>query len=95
MIRHVALFTFKPDVTSKQIEEFAAALRALNRSGARTFTLGRDLGFRPGNMTLGLVADFEHTADWRTYDEDPEHNQIRRGLGAQIVERVERCQFEV
>lgn len=73
----------------------AAALRGVSTGGMLALTVGRDAGLREGNAELDIVADFADEAAYRTYDEDAEHNRIRRELLAPILDRAERCQFRV
>ncbi len=73
----------------------AAALRGVSTGGMLALTVGRDAGLRDGNAELGIVADFADEAAYRAYDEDAEHNRIRRELLAPILDHAERCQFRV
>jgi hypothetical protein len=57
--------------------------------------MGTDLGLRPGNLDLALVADFESVEAFTAYDQDEEHGRIRRDLVAPVTDRIERCQFEI
>ena len=95
MIRNVVLVKLKPGVDEAQVERFTDAMLSLQLPGLVNLTCGRDLGLREGNLEVALVADLEDEAAYREYDEDPEHNRIRRELVAPIAERVERCQYRV
>ena len=46
-------------------------------------------------MDFVIVVDLEDEAAYRIYDEDAEHNRIRRDLVAPITERVERLQYRM
>ncbi len=61
--------------------------------GRTAFTMGPDLGLRPGNYDVAIVADFDDVDSYQAYDTDPDHDRIRRELIAPISERMERCQF--
>ncbi|MDP8924248.1 MAG: Dabb family protein [Chloroflexota bacterium] len=95
MIRHVILFTLKPDVSDAQLKDWEAAIRAARFPGLREYTFGRDLGLRPGNMSAAATFDFEDEAAYRAFDVDPEHERIRREVSGPLVERIERVQYRV
>jgi len=95
VIRHIVLARFNQSATPAAVEDIRAALAGLAGPGRTSFTMGPDLGLRPGNMDLAIVADFIDTDAYAAYDTDPEHDRIRRELIAPIVERLERCQFEL
>ena len=58
-------------------------------------SVGTDAGLREGNLDLVIVVDLDDEAAYKAYDEDAEHNRIRRDLVAPIAERVERIQYRV
>jgi hypothetical protein len=95
VIRHVILIRVNPSATPERIEAVRAALAGLASPGRTGFTMGPDLGLRPGNMDLAMVADFDDTESYRAYDQDPEHARIRQDLIAPISAGIERCQFEI
>ena len=95
MLRHIVLFRLNASATPARVEEIRSALAGLACPGRESFTMGPDLGLRPGNMDLALVADFTDLAAFAAYDRDPEHDRIRRELIAPVAERLERCQFEL
>jgi hypothetical protein len=95
VIRHVALIRFKPGTPSEQVDGAAAALRALSVDGMLELSVGRDAGFREGNADLAIVGDFADETAYRAYDQDAEHNRIRRELLAPILDHAERCQLRV
>ncbi len=95
MLRHVVLLRLNDSATPEQVAHICAELAGLKCLGPAGFTVGPDLGLRPGNMDLAVVADFDSVEAFTAYDHDPEHDRIRRELIAPITERIERCQFEV
>lgn len=95
MIRNVVLVRLKPGVEEAQVERFTDAMLSLQLPGLINLTCGRDAGLREGNMDVALIADLEDEEAYRAYDEDPEHNRIRRELVAPIADRVERCQYRL
>ncbi|HEX3425072.1 MAG TPA: Dabb family protein [Acidimicrobiales bacterium] len=95
MIRHILLIRCNDATTPEVVAQIQAALKALPCPGRLSFSMGPDLGLRPGNMDLAMVADFADAASYTAYDQDEEHGRIRRELIGPIAERVERCQFEI
>ncbi|MEA2640914.1 MAG: hypothetical protein QOF51_2308 [Chloroflexota bacterium] len=71
------------------------AMKGLRVPGLIQLTIGRDLGLRAGNANVAIVSDLTDEAAYLAYDADAEHNRVRRELVAPIVERIERCQFEL
>jgi hypothetical protein len=94
-IRHVVLFRLNASATPEAVARIGAELAALTCAGRTSFTMGADLGLRPGNLDLAMVADFESREAFTAYDTDAEHDRIRRQLIAPTTERLERCQFEI
>jgi hypothetical protein len=94
IVRHLYTAQFKAGVTAHQAADWYEALTRLEIEGMRRFMGGPDLGLREGNADFALVADFENADAWRRYDEDEEHNQIRREIAAEIVDKGERCQIQ-
>ncbi len=95
MIRHVLLVRVNSTATPERLEQVRSELAALDVPRRIAFAMGPDLGLRPGNMDLAMVADFEDTEAFAAYDRDPEHDRIRRELILPLAERIERCQFEL
>ncbi|HEX6547604.1 MAG TPA: Dabb family protein [Candidatus Dormibacteraeota bacterium] len=95
MIRNVTLIKFKPGTTPEQIDRIENALLAMGVPGTIHLSVGRDAGLREGNMDAAVVSDHEDEEAYRSYDQDPEHNRIRRELVGPVTERVERVQYRI
>ena len=95
MIRHVLLVRCNAAATPQRIEEIRLALAGLACPGRRSFSMGVDLGLRPGNMDLAMVADFDDERAFRLYDDDAEHDRIRKELIIPIAGGLERCQYQI
>ncbi len=95
MIRNVVLAKLKQGVRDQDVEVMLAALRGIRTPGLLSITAGRDLGLRDGNWDAAVVTDLADEESYRIYDADAEHNRIRRDVVAPLVERIERCQFQV
>jgi hypothetical protein len=88
MLRHVALFTWKPGTTAEQVQAFSRGLAALPSSipEIRGYRFGPDIGIADGNADFALVADFDDADSWRTYQRHPEHQRVIAELTRPIVE---------
>jgi Stress responsive A/B Barrel Domain len=95
MIRHIVGFRLNASASPEHVERIRSELAGLACPGRVAFSMGTDLGLRPGNLDLALVADFIDLAAFRAYDQDPEHNRIRQELIAPVTDRIERIQFEL
>ena len=60
MLRHVALFRWKPEATAADVSRVEAALHQLPSKipCIQAYRFGRDLGVQDGNADFALVADF-------------------------------------
>jgi Stress responsive A/B Barrel Domain len=95
VIRNVVLAKLKQGVRDQDVEVMLAALRGIRTPGLLSITAGRDLGLRDGNWDAAVVTDLTDEESYHIYDADAEHNRIRRDVVAPLVERIERCQFQV
>ena len=75
MVTHIVIFTWRPEVASKQVAALAQALDRLasELSEIATIQHGRDLAFREGNGDYALVATFPDKAGWNAYQTHPAH----------------------
>jgi len=73
--RHVALLTLDDRC---DVDALVDALRTLPAAipELRSYQVGRDAGLAEGNATVGVVADFDDEAGWRTYTDHPAHQAI-------------------
>jgi quinol monooxygenase YgiN len=98
MIRHVAMFRFRPEVTREQREGARDAL-ASNQDHCptiRAYTVGLDLGRSARNWDMVLVGDFDDVADLEAYFTHPHHNEISDRIDALTdAEHTARVQFEI
>ena len=95
MIRNVVVGRLNPDADPACARQGLDAIAALPAPGRVACTVGTDLGLRGGNWDIAIVADFEDEASYRAYDQDEEHNRIRRDMFAPICSELVRIQFEV
>jgi hypothetical protein len=78
MIRHVVLFTWKPEATDEQKAAVAAELAKLPGEipEIRAYTFGPDAGINQGNYHFAVVADFDDEDGYRTYRDHPRHRAV-------------------
>lgn len=94
MIRNVVMGRLKPDADTDLLDQGLAGIVALNIEGMRDVRVGRDAGLRPGNWDFSITADFEDVGAYRAYDEDEEHNRLRREIFGPLSAEIARIQFE-
>jgi hypothetical protein len=96
MIRHVVVFTWKPEMTAGQIEEIATELRGLVTTipTIRAYTCGPDAGITKGSADFAVVADFDDEAGYVAYRDDPRHRDIIQRLITPFVAQRAALQFE-
>jgi hypothetical protein len=87
MLRHVAVFTWKPGTTDEQVQTFADGLAGLPGSipEIRAYRFGPDVGIADGNGDFSLVADFDDAEAWRTYQHHPVHQQFIADVARPIL----------
>ncbi|WP_409329424.1 iron-sulfur cluster assembly protein [Trujillonella humicola] len=95
VIRNVVVGRLLDDVDPGEVERGLQALRELRVEGVGVVLAGLDLGLRDGNADFVVTADIEDEAAYRRYDEDPEHNRIRREVFGRLCSRIERVQFRL
>lgn len=80
MVTHVVIFSWRPEVSSKQIKQFQAEMDRLVEvmRDLATIEHGPDLRFREGNGDYALVATFADRAAWDAYQAHPEHKAFVR-----------------
>lgn len=87
MLRHVALFSWKPDASEVSIRAFSDGLAALPAQipEIRSYRFGPDALLGGGNDDFALVADFDDMAAYRRYAEHPAHRHLIATLLMPIV----------
>jgi hypothetical protein len=78
MLRHVAVFTWKPGTTERSLEAMRAGLAGLPGQipEIRAYTFGPDAGLAEGNDAFAVVADFDDEEGWRRYATHPAHLEV-------------------
>ena len=97
MLRHVALFRFKPETTAEDVSKLEAALRKLPEKipCIQNYRFGRDLGLQDGNADFAVVADFTDEDGLTTYANSPDHQAVIANLVRPITERRDAIQYVI
>jgi Stress responsive A/B Barrel Domain len=97
LIKHVVLFTWKPDTTDEQKQLVETELAALSDKvpGVRGYQFGADVGLvAAGNADFALTADFDDADAYLVYRTHPAHVEfIEQTINPILAERVS-TQFE-
>ena len=96
MLRHAALFRFKPDITTDQIEAAELALSTLPEKidVLRKFRFGPDAGITEGTWDFAVVAVLDNADDYLAYRDHPAHVAVLRDYLAPLISEAARIQFE-
>ena len=97
MIRHVALFRWRDDVTADDIAAVVAALGAMAATvpEIRDYRHGPDLGLGAPRWDYAVVADFDDEAGWQAYDRHPEHARVRSDVIGPLAEERASVQLDL
>lgn len=93
MIRNVVVGRLHPGVDLVAIEPGLAAIVALEPRGLIDCRAGRDLCLRDESWDFAITCDFIDEDAYRSYDQDVEHNRIRREMFAPLCSEIARVQF--
>ena len=95
MLRHVALFRFKPEITDEQIEAAMVALSTLpdEIDVLRKFRFGPDAGITEGAWDFAVVAVLDDADDYVAYRDHPAHVAVLRNYIAPLIAEAARIQF--
>ncbi len=94
VIRNVVMGRLKPDADTALLEEGLAGIVGLAIAGMTDVKVGRDAGLRAGNWDFTITADFVDAAAYQVYDEDEEHNRLRREIFGPLSLEIARIQIE-
>lgn len=97
MIRHVAMFTWKPETTAEQKGLVSAELAKLPPllNGLRSYSFGADAGLNEGNTDFVVVADFDDVDAYVGYRDHPEHVKVATQVIGPLVARRMAAQVEI
>lgn len=98
MIRHIVLFTWKPDATTAQKDKVSSELSVLSKTvpGIRAYHFGADAGLvGAGNADFALTADFDDADGYHVYRTHPAHLEVLEKTIKPILERRVAAQLEI
>ena len=97
MLRHVALFRWKPEATAEDVSKVEGALHQLPAKipWIQSYRFGRDLGVQDGNADFALVADFTDQEGLRSYANHPDHQAVIQNLIRPILAQREAIQYVI
>lgn len=102
VIRNVVVGRLRPPGDPAQQAADAALLRdglagiaALSFPGMIAMAVGTDAGVREGGWDFAITNDWQDAEAYRVYDQDEEHNRLRREIFAVICRDIARVQFQV
>ena len=77
------------------LQEGLAGIAALRFPGMIAHSVGTDLGLRDAGWSFAITNDWEDADAYHVYDQDSEHNRLRREIFARICQDIARVQFQV
>ena len=95
MIRSVVLGRLNPDADRDLLDRGLTGVAALQIEGMTEIRVGTDAGLRPGNWDYVITADFTDVEAYRRYDENDEHNRLRREAFGPVSAEIARAQLEL
>jgi hypothetical protein len=97
VLRHVALFRWKPQTTAEDVSKIEAAMHQLPTKipWIQSYRFGRDLGIMAGNADFALVADFADQEALTTYANHPDHLAVIQNLIRPILAQREAIQYVI
>jgi hypothetical protein len=102
MIRNVVVGRLRPAddpaqraADAARLAEGLAGIAALKFPGLLDMHTGTDAGLREGGWSFAITNDWQDADAYRVYDEDEEHNRIRREVFAVVCQDIARVQFEI
>jgi Stress responsive A/B Barrel Domain len=97
VLRHIALFRWKPEATAEDVSKVEAALHQLPAKipCIQSYRFGRDLGVQDGNADFALVADFSDEESLATYANHPDHLSVIQTLIRPIMAQRDAIQYVI
>lgn len=98
MIRHIVLFTWKPDTTDEAKAKVGSELSLLSKTmpGIRAYHFGADAGLvAAGNADFALTADFDDADAYLAYRNHPAHLEVLEKTIKPILQLRVAVQLEI
>jgi len=97
MILHIAMFTWKDDVTAADVAELTAQLEAMAAGVAalRSYHCGVNLRLRPSDADYAVAAMVDDEAGLAAYLDSEEHQAVYDRLLGRMIERRQAAQLDI
>jgi hypothetical protein len=97
VVRHVALFRWKPETTAADVSKLEQELHALPTRIAciQSYRFGRELGLQDGNADFAIVADFIDEAGLEEYANHPDHQAVLNSRIRPLLAHREAIQYAI
>jgi hypothetical protein len=97
MILHVAMFTWREDVTAEDVAELTAQLEAMAEGipALRTYHCGVNLRLRPSDADYAVAAIVEDEAGLGAYLDSDAHKAVYDRLLGRMIERRQAAQLDI
>jgi len=97
MILHIAIFTWKDDVTAADVADLTAQLEALAGSvtALRSYHCGENLRLRPSDADYAVAAMVDDEAGLADYLDSDAHQAVYDRLLGRMIERRQAAQLDI
>jgi hypothetical protein len=96
-VRHVVLFTWKPDTTQEQRDALMRRLAELPGlvPEIKSYSYGPDAGINEGGYDFAIVADFADRDSYLVYRDHPDHRALIEECITPIRDQRAAIQYEL
>jgi hypothetical protein len=96
-VRHVVLFTWKPETTQEQKDTLMRRLAELPSlvPEIKSYSYGPDAGINEGGHDFAIVADFADRDSYLVYRDHPDHRALIEECIAPIRDQRAAIQYEL
>jgi len=97
MILHLAMFTWRDDVTAADVAELTAQLEAMAAGipSLRTYHCGENLRLRPSDADYAVAAMVDDEAGLAAYLDSDAHKTVYDRLLGRMIERRQAAQLAI
>jgi hypothetical protein len=97
MILHLAMFTWRDDVTAADVAELTAQLEAMASGipSLRTYHCGENLRLRPSDADYAVAAMVDDEAGLAAYLDSDAHKDVYDRLLGRMIERRQAAQLDI
>jgi hypothetical protein len=97
MILHLAMFTWRDDVTAADVAQLTAQLEAMAAGipSLRTYHCGENLRLRPSDADYAVAAMVDDEAGLAAYLDSDAHKAVYDRLLGRMIERRQAAQLDI